>query len=131
MAKDFLPNTSVARLRRMHKKEKDPKAKRRLLACIHRKEGRTIMEIAAAINEPRSTVTDWLRRVGAGGLHDVKNKGAACKLDKRQFRSLVRDLDAGPAAAGMGRAPGPCRWSGRTSGRSSAQSTTSTPSGTW
>ena len=105
MAKDFLPNTSVARLRRMHKKEKDPKAKRRLLACIHRKEGRTIMEIAAAINEPRSTVTDWLRRVGAGGLgglHDVKNKGAACKLDKRQLRSLVRDLDAGPAAAGMG-----------------------------
>lgn len=102
MAKDFLPNTSVARLRSMHKKEKDPKARRRLLACIHRKEGRTIMEIAAAINEPRSTVTDWLRRAGAGGLHDVKNEGAACKLDGRQIRSLVRDLDAGPAAVGMG-----------------------------
>ena len=67
MAKDFLPNTSVARLRRMHKKEKDPKARRRLLACIHRKEGRTIMEIAAAINEPRSTVTDCCAGSGRAG----------------------------------------------------------------
>ena len=89
----------------MRRGEKDPKAERRLLACIHRKEGRTIMEIAELVNEPRSTVTDWLKRIEVNGLgdrHDAKNKGAACKLSDRQLEALVEDLKAGPAAAGLG-----------------------------
>ena len=105
MAKAFLPNVSITRLRGMERKEKDPKAKNRLLVCIHRKQGKTIMEIADALNIPRSTVTDWIRNIGKGGLgkrYDVKNKGAACKLTKRQLGALERDLKAGPAAAGLG-----------------------------
>ena len=105
MAKAFLPNVSMTRLRDMHRKEKDPKAKNRLLACMHRKQGKTIMEIADTLNIPRSTVTDWIKNIGKGGLgkrHDVKNKGAACKLSKRQLEALERDLEAGPAAAGLG-----------------------------
>ena len=105
MAKEFLVGTSIARLCKMHKKEKNSKAKCRLLACIHRKRGKTIMEIADALNEPRSTITDWLKRIETNGLndiYDVKNKGAACKLSKRQLESLAQDLDAGPAAVGLG-----------------------------
>ena len=105
VAKAFLPGVSVARLRSMHRKEKDPKARRRLLACMHRKQGKTIMEVAEAAGVPRSTVTSWIKNVGEGGLgkiYDVKNKGAACKLAKRQLKALERDLEAGPAAAGLG-----------------------------
>ena len=105
MVRDFLPKVSAASLRKMHKKEENPKAQRRLLACIQRKDGKTIAEIADAMNEPPSTVTDWLRRIkadGLDGLYDIKNKGADCKLDKRQLNSLVKDLDASPAEVGLG-----------------------------
>lgn len=63
------------------------------------------MEIAGALNEPRSTIADWLKRIETNGLSDicdVKNKGAACKLSRGQLESLARDLEAGPAAAGLG-----------------------------
>ena len=105
MAKAFLPNVSITRLRNMKRKEKDPKASNRLLVCIHRKQGKTIMEIADTLNIPRSTVTDWIKNIGQGGLgkrYDVKNKGAPCKLSKRQLEALERDLEAGPAAVGLG-----------------------------
>ena len=105
MAKEFLPNVSMTRLRNMQKKEKDPKAGLRLVVCIQRKQGKTIMEISDGLNVPRSTVTDWLRNIGKSGLnkrHDIKNKGAACKLTKRQLKALDRDLEAGPAAVGLG-----------------------------
>ena len=105
MVRNFLPKVSVASLRKMHKKEDDPKAQLRLLACIQRKDGKTIAEIADAMNEPPSTVTYWLKRItvdGLDGLYDIKNKGADCKLDKRQLDSLVKDLDASPAEVGLG-----------------------------
>ena len=105
MAKEFLPNVSVARLRSMQKKEKNPKVRDRLLACMHRKQGKTLVEISDTLNVPRSTVTDWMKRIGRNGLsdmYDVKNKGAACKLSKRQLKALDRDLEAGPAAVGLG-----------------------------
>ena len=105
MAKEFLPNVSMARLRSMQKKERNPKARDRLLACIQRKQGMTLVEISETLNVPRSTVTDWMKRIGQNGLgdmYDVKNKGAACKLSKRQLKALERDLQAGPAAVGLG-----------------------------
>ena len=105
MVKMFLPNVSAAKLRKLHKRETDPKVKLRLLACIHRKGGKNIEEIADAINEPKSTVNDWLNRMESGGLkrmYNIKNKGADCKLTKRQLKSLIRDLDAGPAVVGLG-----------------------------
>ena len=105
MAEAFLPNVSMTRLRDMQRREKDPKARHRLLACVHRKRGKTIMEIADTLNTPRSTVTGWIKNIEKGGLgkrYDVKNKGAACKLTGRQLEALERDLEAGPAAAGLG-----------------------------
>lgn len=103
--KAFLPNIRATKLRKLHKRETDPKVKLRLLACIHRKEGKKIEEIADAINEPKSTVHNWLNRIESGGLermYNTKNKGADCKLTERQLKVLARDLDAGPAAVGLG-----------------------------
>ncbi len=105
MARRFLPKVTMARLCDMHRKEKDPKAERRLLVCIQRKQGKTIVEISKALDIPRTTVTNWIRNIEKNGLnkrYDIKNKGAACKLTKRQLKALERDLEAGPAAIGLG-----------------------------
>ena len=105
MVKEFLPNVSLTRLRNMQRKEKNRKAGLRLLVCVHRKQGKTIMQIVEATNVPRSTVTDWIKSIGKHGLskrYDIKNKGAACKLTKRQLKALERDLEAGPVAVGLG-----------------------------
>ncbi len=105
MARRFLPKVNMARLCDMHRKEKDPKAQSRLVVCIQRKQGKTIAEISKGLNIPRSTVTNWIRNIEKNGLNkrcDIKNKGAACKLTKRQIKALERDLEAGPAAIGLG-----------------------------
>ncbi len=89
----------------MHRKEKDPKARARLLACMYRKEGKSIAEIAGILGTPRATVGDWISRIARGGIrrrHDVKNRGAACKIDGGQRRRLVKDLLAGPEAFNLG-----------------------------
>ena len=103
MAKKFLPNVSVKRLRDLEKNEKDPKAKTILLACIARKEGKRIAEIARMLNRHHNTVRGWLTRVSEGGLkrrYDIKNRGADCKLSGVQTRQLLKTLDAGPGSAG-------------------------------
>ena len=105
MARKFLPKVTMARLYYMHRREKDPKAERRLLVCIQRKQGKTIAEISKIMDIPRTTVINWLRNIEKNGLnkrYDIKNKGAACKLTKRQLKALERDLEAGPAAVGLG-----------------------------
>ena len=103
MAKKFLPNVSTKRLRDLEKNEKDPKTKTILLACIARKEGKRIVEIARMLNRHYNTVQRWLTRVSEGGLkrrYDIKNRGADCKLSDVQIRQLLKTLDAGPGSAG-------------------------------
>ena len=103
MAKSFLPSVSLKRLRDLEKNENDPKAKTMLLACIARKEGKKIVEIAGMLNKPYKMVQGWLTRISKGGLkrrHDIKNRGADCKMGGAQIRRLMKALDAGPAAAG-------------------------------
>ena len=87
----------------MEKDEKDPKAKMILLACIAKKEKMKLKDIAKMLNVPYNTIRGWINRVAKDGLkhrHDIKNKGAACKLDKKQIRKLLRTLDKGPKSAG-------------------------------
>ena len=103
MKKKFLPNVSKNRLRKMEKNEKDPKAKMILLACIAKKEKMKLKDIAQTLNTPYNTIRGWINRVAKDGLkrrHDIKNKGAACKLDNKQIRKLLRTLDKGPKSAG-------------------------------
>ena len=99
MKKKFLPQTSLSYLRNIKKTETDPKALRRIDACIARKEGRTIQEIADELRTPYATIQYWLKRIereGIRGRYDIKNKGAQCRLDDGQIRQLVRDIRRGP-----------------------------------
>ena len=103
--KTFLPKVATARLRKMHKKEKNLKAAKILLACIYRKDGKTLKEISDIMNESISTVAHWLKRIeerGLNGRRDIKNKGAACKLTSKQLRRLSLNLEKSPKDNGMG-----------------------------
>jgi len=52
----FLRGIGAARLRRMHKEEKNPKAMDRLLAYAMRKEGMSVYVIADSLDRPYSTI---------------------------------------------------------------------------
>jgi len=100
----FLKGIDAAELRRMHKKEKNPKARDRLLAYAMRKEGMSVYAIANYLNKPYSTIRDWLGRAvrnGLDGIHDKKNPGATCKLTPGQLEQLRADLIAGPDKCGF------------------------------
>ena len=101
----FLPHTKTDYLRKALKKEKDPKARTKLVACIHKKEGKTNVEIADILKVPRSTVGYWLSNISRGGIRRrraIKRKGAACKLNKEQRKQLVRNMMAGSGKFGLG-----------------------------
>lgn len=103
MKKKFLPNMSISRLRKMEQNEKNPKAKMILLACIAKKEGHALKDIAKMLNKPYNTVRDWINRISKEGLkrrYDIKQKGAECKLDDKQIKKLLKTLYKGPKATG-------------------------------
>ena len=103
MAKKFLPNTSLEYLYKVKETENDEKAKKRILACIFRKKGRTIMEISENLDEPYTTIQNWLARIQKNGIrdrYDIKNEGVKCYLNKKQIRELIRDMKKGPEALG-------------------------------
>ena len=100
----FLAGISAARLRKMHKTEKDPKAASRLLAFAMRKEGKSIRDIGKFFGKSYSTIRDWLLRavqVGAVGRYDLVREGAPRKLDSRQMEQLYADLIAGSNSCGF------------------------------
>jgi len=63
----FLRGIGAARLRRMHKEERNPKARDRLLSYAMRKEGMPVYAIADSLNKPYSTIRDWLGRASEKG----------------------------------------------------------------
>ena len=95
----FLPNTSLQRVRSLYACEKKPRAKLRLLAAIHRKQGQSIDEIAYLLSTPRDTVYGWLRRFTARGIDakdSIKQSGRPAQLTIKQRVDLVRILERGP-----------------------------------
>jgi len=48
----FLRGIGAVRLRRMHKEERNPKVRDRLLAYAMRKEGMSVYAISASLNKP-------------------------------------------------------------------------------
>ena len=101
---EFLPDFSEVELKRLYKKEKNAKAKLRLLASIQRKEGKTLDDIASSLNKPKTTIHDWLKRLadkGVKNLYDVKQKGNATKLTFAQLKELDRILCDSPKKQGM------------------------------
>ena len=95
----FLSNVSIARLRAMANVEKNRKAQLRLLAAIHRKEGKKEEAIASALQQPLTTIHNWLQRLHEGGLGrrtDKRQSGRPPRLTVAQRRKLVRALERGP-----------------------------------
>ena len=105
MTKEFLSGISAEKIKKLFKEEENPKAKNRLHACMLRKNGMTIEEIAEILQIPWGTIQTWLARIEKGGLdaiYDEKRPGAACKLTDKQIKKLLRDLDKGPQKCGLG-----------------------------
>ena len=89
----FLPSVSRKQLLRSIHKEKDPVARDRLLACLHRKDGCSIRDICKIMVRPYSTMRDWLWRMQDGGFrrrHDRRRGGRKCKIPKEVFRAVKR-----------------------------------------
>lgn len=95
----FLSSVSIARLRAMARVEKNRKAQLRLLAAIHRKEGKKEEMIASTLQQPLTTIHNWLQRLHEGGLGrrtDKKQSGRPPRLTVAQRRRLMRALARGP-----------------------------------
>ena len=96
---DFLPDISIEDLQRLYEREKKAKPKLRLLCAIHRKEGRSIDEIASFTKMKRRTVHDTLWRFVERGIDakdSIKQPGRPPKLTPEQRKRLVQRLEEGP-----------------------------------
>jgi len=97
---DFLPGVSIQELRGLYKAEKKAKPKLRLLCAIHRKEGKSIDDIAGFTNMKRRTVHETLRRFvdrGISAKDSIKQTGRPPELTLKQRKKLVLRLEQGPS----------------------------------
>ncbi|MDI6720838.1 MAG: helix-turn-helix domain-containing protein [Candidatus Aenigmarchaeota archaeon] len=96
---EFLPTTPSKKLERLYRNEKDAKAKTRLLAALHRKDGKSIDKIAEIMHQKRPTVHDWLTKFNERGTDaktDPKRPGKKPFLTHAQRKQLVKRLEKGP-----------------------------------
>jgi len=101
---EFLLDISKEELKQLYGKEKNAKAKLRLLAALKRKNGNTLEEIASSLQKPKTTIHDWLKRIDSkelNGLYDIKQKGNKSKITLRQREELERMLDESPQNQNM------------------------------
>jgi len=101
---EFLKEYSTDVLLSMYRKEKDTKAKLRLLACLHRRQEKTYEEISEILFQPMMTIHDWLAKIHVKGLPSRFNKrqqGAPSKLTDEQKKKLDRVLEQSPQAVGL------------------------------
>ena len=95
-----MPNMSRKRLLRSIREEKDPVARERLRACLHRKDGCSIRHICKIMVRPYSTMRDWLWRMQEGGIrcrHDKERGRRGCKIPKKVFRAVKRWVKKEPS----------------------------------
>lgn len=96
---NFLPEASVDHLRRIYREEQKARPKVRVLCAIHRKEGKSIDDIAGYTRLNRRTVHEILRRFMQRGLNAKDNKkrsGRPPKLTEEQRCKLIWTLERGP-----------------------------------
>ena len=93
----------MEKLKELYKKEKNPKARDRLLAYMARKKGDTIDRIAGNLSRGAGTIHDWLAKANNSldSLYDIKRKGPARRLTEEQLAELKEDLIAGPQENGF------------------------------
>lgn len=97
--KDFLPGKSSRQLQNMYDQEQNAKAKIRLLSAFHRKQGKSIDEIARLLSKHRRTVHSWLVRFNERGIRakdSIKQPGKIPTLNVKQRKELVKILESGP-----------------------------------
>ncbi len=96
---EFIPTTSLNKMEKLYKDEKNAKAKTRLLAALYRKEGKTIEMIAEIMHQKKPTVHDWLTKFNERGIDakvDPKRPGKKPLLTDAQRNALMRRLEKGP-----------------------------------
>ena len=104
VGEDFLPGVSVDFLRERLVVERGGKARVRLLAALHRKEGWRLDDIVSAVGLPRQTVHDVLWRLverGLDAVYDAPRCGRPAYLTMKQQEDLRACLLAGPQASGF------------------------------
>ena len=97
---EFLPGVSIKELQRLYREETNAKPMLRLLCAIHRKEGKSIDDIARFTNMKRRTVHETLKRFVERGVEakdSIKQSGRPPDLTLEQRKMLVQRLDQGPA----------------------------------
>lgn len=95
----FLPQISITELKSLYKKEKNSKAKTRLLCAILRKKEYSISDIVKHTEVPRMTVSDHLRRLhrkGIGSLYDKKQAGRPKRITSEQVIELEKIMENSP-----------------------------------
>jgi len=98
----YLPDVNIKKLKELFKNEKDSKAALRLLCAMHRKEGRSIIEISKLLFIPVSTVSDHLRRLNDNfnNLHDKHNQSPPNKLSTEEHSKLIKAISGTPKESG-------------------------------
>ena len=88
----------------IYKREKDGKAKIRLLTAILRKEGKTLKEISDATKCPLTTIKGWLHKMhneGMGRCHSIPQPGRPKRLTNEQLHELDIVLSESPTKQSM------------------------------
>ncbi len=100
----FLPDISNEKIKQLYVQDKNAKAKLRLLACIQRKNGKTLEDISYSLQKPKTTIHDWLQRIeckSISGCYDIKQKGNRAKLTQKQKDELTKMLEESPQNQGI------------------------------
>ena len=104
----FMKGTSTDEIRAAYKAEQKcdgcAKAVLILLACLHRRDGKTGSAIAALLGESSSTVYGWLSKMHSGGLeacYDKAKPGRPRKLDSKIHEKISKAIDDGPNKCNM------------------------------
>ena len=101
---EFLPNFSLNELKQHAKAELEAKPKLRLLAAVHRKEGKSIDWISNAVGLHRRAVHDILHRFEERGLKAAQallKPGRPKQLSEKQLQNLRKRLLQSPKANGF------------------------------
>jgi transposase len=80
----------------MYAAEQHPKSKLRLLAAVHRRQGKSIDQIANSLSKSRRTIHGWLTRFSERGIiaKDArKQTGRPAQLTQSQKRQLIKELE--------------------------------------
>lgn len=86
-------------LKRLFRKEKDPRVSNRIRAVYLGLMGKTAPEIATVLGFSRRTVQKWIQsynQKGLEGLLDSPGRGQRCKLNPEQLQWLRQRIEEGP-----------------------------------